>query len=326
MIELSIIIPVYNGEKVIARCIDSILNQNFKAYEIILVDDGSKDNTAEIAEAYQKTYDNIRLIRKSNGGVGSARNMGIQNACGEYIMFIDADDTILGEDYLLCFLKDRSYDYVAGGLTHKYLDDSGNVIKETKQALTECENNELKSLPDNFFVSGFIHTSCSKLYKLNIIKKYNITFPDFRLSEDTAFNLSYIKHIKNWKINSNTGYCYLHEKKSENATSKFVPDDILIYISIFEKATALNIDEQIIKNMMFYQFYALCYRCVMNTDYTNRQKKETLLYFMKQPYVKNVLRTAKTSWNDRISGMLFTTCRISWIQAWFSIINKSSAK
>ncbi len=326
MIELSIIIPVYNGEKVISRCIDSILNQSFKAYEIIVVDDGSKDNTAEIVKAYRKANDNVRLLQKSNGGAGSARNTGIKNARGEFIMFIDADDIIQGENYLLDFFENRSFDYIAGGLTHKYLDDNGKITKETTQALADCENNNLKSLPDTFFVNGFVHTSCSKLYKLSLVKEFNIAFPDFRLSEDTAFNLSYLKHIKNWKIINNSGYCYLHEKKAENATSKFVPGDILIYVNIFEKAAALNIDEQIIKKMMFYQFYALCYKCVMNTDYSNNQKKETLNYFMKQPYVKNVLRTAKTSWNDRISGQLFTTRRISWIKAWFSIVNKSSVK
>jgi len=96
----SIIIPVYNSVLCVENCLDSILNQNFKDFELILVDDGSTDNSFEICQAYQKQDNRIKLLRKKNGGQGSTRNIGVKIANGDYIMFVDSDDAI-GPDTLL---------------------------------------------------------------------------------------------------------------------------------------------------------------------------------------------------------------------------------
>ena len=91
---VSVIIPVYKVEKYLQRCVDSVLNQNFKNYEIILVDDGSPDNCPIICDKYAANYDNVSVIHKANGGLSSARNEGIRSASGEYILFVDSDDWI----------------------------------------------------------------------------------------------------------------------------------------------------------------------------------------------------------------------------------------
>lgn len=94
MPEISIIVPVYNVEKYLEQCIDSILTQTFEDFELILVDDGSPDKCPEICDEYAQKDDRVRVIHKENGGVSSARNAGMKLACGEYILFCDSDDYV----------------------------------------------------------------------------------------------------------------------------------------------------------------------------------------------------------------------------------------
>ena len=99
MPKISIIVPVYNTEKYISNCIESILKQKEKDFELLLIDDGSKDQSGRICDTYATKDDRIKVIHKKNGGVSSARNLGIDHAKGEMIFFIDSDDTV-GPDYL----------------------------------------------------------------------------------------------------------------------------------------------------------------------------------------------------------------------------------
>lgn len=94
MAEVSIIVPVYNVESYLAKCLDSCINQNFTDMEIVCVNDGSNDSSVEILQAYSKFDSRIKIINKKNGGLSSARNAGIAEACGKYIMFVDSDDWI----------------------------------------------------------------------------------------------------------------------------------------------------------------------------------------------------------------------------------------
>ena len=92
--KLSIIMPVYNVEDYLCKCIDSVLNQDYEDYEVILVDDGSPDECPKICDSYAKKHDNIRVVHRENGGLSAARNSGIEVAIGEYILFVDSDDYI----------------------------------------------------------------------------------------------------------------------------------------------------------------------------------------------------------------------------------------
>ena len=92
--KISIIVPVYNAEQYLRRCIDSILNQSFTDFELILIDDGSKDKSSDICDEYAAKDSRVRIFHKENGGVSSARNVGLDNSCGEWVAFVDADDEI----------------------------------------------------------------------------------------------------------------------------------------------------------------------------------------------------------------------------------------
>ena len=99
-LKFSIILPIYNVEKYLPKCVESILSQTFTDYEIILVDDGSTDNSPAICDKFAKEHSNIKVIHKVNGGQSEARNLGADTANGEYIIFIDSDDFIIKNDFL----------------------------------------------------------------------------------------------------------------------------------------------------------------------------------------------------------------------------------
>lgn len=119
--KISIIIPIYNVEQYLEECIDSAINQTFKAYEIILVDDGSEDSSGIICDRYERKYSEIKVIHKKNGGLSDARNAGLKQAVGEWVYFIDADDYIL-PDTLEVFVKatknNMNLDFIHGSLCH----------------------------------------------------------------------------------------------------------------------------------------------------------------------------------------------------------------
>nr|WP_223225772.1 glycosyltransferase [Lactobacillus gasseri] len=124
--KVSVIIPVYNDEKYLRQCVDSVLAQTYSDLEIILVDDGSTDHTPEICEKYREKYDQIRVLHKKNGGVGSSRNAGLAIATGEYVLFVDHDDWLDKhhiEDLYNLAVKNKA-DIAAGNFNIFYDDKS----------------------------------------------------------------------------------------------------------------------------------------------------------------------------------------------------------
>ena len=111
---ISIIVPIYNREKYLSECIDSILVQSYSDFEVLLIDDGSTDRSGEICDEYAQKDARIRVFHKENGGVSSARNVGLDNATGEWIAFVDSDDWV-GEKYLESFSGHLDADLVIGG-------------------------------------------------------------------------------------------------------------------------------------------------------------------------------------------------------------------
>ena len=187
---VSIIVPVYNGEKTIRDCIYSLEKQSYKNFEIIIVDDGSQDGTRDICEQLQNRYGNIRVISTENGGVSRARNIGLQHAHGEYIQFVDSDDTV-------------SFEYTEK-MIHEMNADVDLVIcgyKEVSHCTEECitAKSQTFSYKDAFFdelikTNKLINSPVNKLFKKEIICS---SFPeDLTLGEDLVFNLRYLKLCK----------------------------------------------------------------------------------------------------------------------------------
>lgn len=198
---ISVIIPVYNKEDYISDCVNSVLNQTYENYEIIIVDDGSTDNSYDICKDYSNRYKCVRLFHQANNGPAAARNFALQHSSGEYVVFLDADDW-LEQDYLYK-LNESDGDLVISGYKKVFEDSTRKIYKWNDYVAKKddfpkyifCEENM------NLFVGP-----CLKLFRRDIIQKYCILFPDIRFGEDTAFVFQYLKYCNDFCVIDYAGY------------------------------------------------------------------------------------------------------------------------
>ena len=198
---VSIIVPVYNSEKYLHRCIESIINQTYKNIEIILINDGSVDDSGKICDAYALSDKRIRVIHAENSGPAAARNVGIENSKGSFIFFVDSDDFI--EADILCLLiknyRRHDADIIIGDFNKIRNGSPEGRHKETlfnsklliKQDIVEYARCYLKR-PNKFLLFAY---SWGKLFRASIIKDNSISFDtNLHTFEDVAFNYDYLKH------------------------------------------------------------------------------------------------------------------------------------
>lgn len=180
MIKLSIIIPVYNVEKYIEKCITSLINQTIKEIEFIFVNDGTPDNSINIIKKYQKNDKRIKLINKENGGQASARNLGLKYAKGEYIAFLDSDDYVKEEMYEKMYnkAKQNDLDIVICNYFLTYKDK----IEEMKNDITNKKEKTI--LPKEYIL--LTPSPWNKIIKKSYLEKINFTFPEGIIYEDYA--------------------------------------------------------------------------------------------------------------------------------------------
>ena len=223
---VSIIVPIYNVEKYLRRCIDSILNQTFKDFELILVNDGSTDNCEDICKGYEAKDKRIKYFYQNNSGVSVARNKGIENSCGKYIQFIDSDDYI-DKNFLEVivdrFNKDNS-DIVFIGFYNEY--NNGEIYKE-KYYDTSITSNSIQEYCLKLYKSDLFGYTCCKTFKSSIVKKFNIRFNvKMNYCEDELFTCDYCNHIKRMSIENRTLYHYIDYQGNRNTLSKKDKDEI----------------------------------------------------------------------------------------------------
>lgn len=222
MATVSIIVPVYNTEQFLRKCIDSILSQTYTDWELILVNDGSKDNSGKICDEYKKTDKRIKVVHKPNGGVSSARNLGLSMAHGEYVCFIDADDWV-EPAYLEDFQLDKiKADFYVSGASYDVYD---KVYSQLIYTETFCRNAETikeqfirQHLDDNGYPWG-------KVYKLNLIRENELNFnASLSMNEDHIFVFQYYYLIDTLFIASSCKYHYtVFDNAGRKLSSKSVP-------------------------------------------------------------------------------------------------------
>ena len=216
MPKVSVIIPVYNTEKYLRKCLDSVVNQTLKDIEIICVNDGSPDNSLAILEEYAQNDNRIKIINKSNGGLSSARNAGLEISQGEFIGFVDSDDWIEPETYELAFnaMNDYNPDLVCWG---------ANVVADDKfsdyERLKEQQDNHIikfEGLKEfNYVCDDYISaTVWNKLFKAKIIKDYNVLYPEGLDNEDIEFTIKYLLHCNKVFFINKYLYNYLQRESS----------------------------------------------------------------------------------------------------------------
>ena len=215
--QYSVIIPVYNAERTLRRCLDSLVGQQFSDYELLLINDGSTDGSDAICREYANTYSCVRYFAKENGGVSSARNLGLEQAEGEYILFVDSDDYV-SQDYFALLshtLESNAVDLLMfgyrnfGGASTEW--DTGVFCEETESGVAKRIS---------FAVCQYLFSSLlSKAFKRQIIERDNIRFSnDLAIGEDQTFIFTYAMHIRS--IGSIENHLYNVDVSDGNSLSR----------------------------------------------------------------------------------------------------------
>jgi glycosyltransferase involved in cell wall biosynthesis len=242
----SLIIPVYNSQKTIKRTLLSVLKQTFSSYEVIVVNDGSSDSTANILQEFS-AYSQVTVIHQINAGVSAARNSGMQQACGEYVLFLDADDWV-DDNFLMIFKQNldawpaESVDLMVGNL------NDNRVGKVSQAGFFSNEDipyvlGELE-MSDNI---GYLHNKC---YRRQIIDELNLRFLEgISMSEDLLFNLKFFSCISNFLVTPGAAYHYedvegsLSKRKVQYSELKVRKQFLTaLYDSIISKYQSSNLD------------------------------------------------------------------------------------
>lgn len=222
---VSVIVPIYNAEKNMEQCIDSILSQKYHRFEVILVDDGSTDRSFEICRQYSEKDIRIRVCHQVNSGAGAARNTGIKLAKGQYLMFVDSDD-YLDPDMLSDGIKHMESGcelYVSGTLMEFFKDNAIEKTVEYKGREKEYTTKELLEALDKEYPPLCIGGPCSKLFITSILQDTKCYFDtEMTVNEDGFFCLDYISRIS--KV-SFSNQCFYHYRKGndESLCSRYTP-------------------------------------------------------------------------------------------------------
>lgn len=213
----SVIIPVYNAKETLRRCLDSLVRQQFSDYELLLINDGSTDGSDAICREYANTYSCVRYFVKENGGVSSARNLGLEQVEGEYILFVDSDDYV-SENYF-SVISDALDNNVVDLLMFGYCNfgsisaewDTGEFNENTEVGIAI----RVSSAMQQYLFSSL----CSKAFKKQIIEQYNMRFGnDLAIGEDQAFIFTYAMHIRS--IGSIEDHLYNVDVSDGNSLSR----------------------------------------------------------------------------------------------------------
>lgn len=288
-INISIIIPVYNAERYLYKCIDRILIENTSFIELILVDDGSTDNSSRIIDQYASQNEKIIVVHQANGGVSKARNVGIEKASGQWIYFLDSDDWI-EPDYLSNFTKDaENYDLIIQGFTTDNIDtgETKNVKFKANHKLKNYEVIEMLQYKKNVHNGYLWH----RLFKRSIILENNLRFVEgCNFAEDGVFFLQYMRYVKKTNVLETFGHHYVIHNSS--LTNRKYPSEF--YFSIADMYyKALNEIEGDTRYRNFCQnyiwqlvFYWIINRLLYTENKQLKKDMDSVLGFLRSRDVK----------------------------------------
>lgn len=225
--KVSVVVPVYNVEKFLRECVDSLLNQTVSAHEIILVDDGAKDNSGRICDEYAEKYEIVKVIHKENAGLGMARNTGLDHVTGDYVVFIDSDDFCQADmiERLVAIVRETGCDTCKTSFNRVDMEGrflracpvEPGVFKET-QVSSQLLPRMIGSAPDK--KDSIPMSACCTMYSMDIINRYGLRFVSERvwISEDLVFNIDYFAKAQYVVLSNYIGYNYRTNTNSLTTT------------------------------------------------------------------------------------------------------------
>lgn len=237
---VTVVICAYNSENTIAKCLKSVSNQSYKNLQILVVNDGSTDNTVDVCGELMKRDPRIIVVNQPNSGVSAARNKGLVNAAGDYVTFVDSDDYLEDDHIEKLISRIDGSKLVITGYYYDLLDQNGRLVRRTEKKEDFSGEYFLKDLV-NLYTKELLAVVWNKLYITSMINEQNIRFDeDIRLGEDFLFNLDYLSccGVESFFVCKDTTYHYINQKK-ERLSSSYNERFIDIQNTIFHKFKAL---------------------------------------------------------------------------------------
>lgn len=316
---ITIVVPIYNAEKYLNRCIESIVNQTYENTEIILVDDGSPDNCPQMCDEWAEKDSRIKVIHKENAGAGMARNTGLDNANGEYIFFIDSDDYVSTQIAEKCLLNAEKYDsdVVIFGRCDTF--ENGKQIE--KKILTEkiiFDRNDIRNelIPAMLtYEFGIGMSIWSKMYKTETIKKLNKRFVSERelFSEDVYFAIDFFADIDTVTVlNENLYYYFVRENSLSRSfdPNRHQKQNDYFYIKTIELAQKKNLSVKTLEHIAVrYHMYSIANMKQIILADLDKQKKKIFRSFFENDILLSTLTDEILHHEERNSQLFWKLFR-----------------
>lgn len=264
--KISVIVPVYNVEKFIDRCVESLVNQTFKDIEIILVDDGSTDGSPAICDEWAKKDSRIKVIHKKNGGASDARNAGLDLAKGRYVGFVDSDDFIEPDAYETLFeeAESKGYDVIYTG-NKTYRSDgtfSVNGVLDIEYRKEEIPTHIKKMLYDENLASERDHVVLSAsmgIYSREVIEQNSLRFWVGYFGEDILFNIDFLMHSERVRClpKSFYHYCYNGESRTQSFKESKIYQIFQLYEALVDKVKCYGLQDMEWRAMLMFVDYMI---------------------------------------------------------------------
>lgn len=315
---VSIIIGLFNVSNYLEeKRLSCILHQSWSDLEILLVNDGSTDNTPALCQELAKEDARIRLINKPNGGLGSARNAGLDAATGEFVWFYDVDDDVELDliEKNVRWMQDYQVDMTIFGMYYSYPDTDHTEISHFKDHLF-TSNEELKaSFVDDLFLvpngNGFV---INKFYRRDFIQRVRARFGWQRIQQDELFNFQLYPNVNRLYVSSEPLYHYYIYSNGNNR-SRFIPDRILIYESIFDGINLFledwNLNDKRVAEAAYKRLYQGIDQCVLFNSFhpaapsSRKWKKAEIIGILSRPKVRNCLDHITRHNEFNLEGKMF---------------------
>lgn len=258
--ELSIILPVYNGEKFVSRAISSVLQSKLQQWELIIINDGSTDNTNKVCREFAAMDSRIIFFEQKNHGLSYSRNQGVSLSTGKYVAFLDADDYV-EEDYyenMLKLARRSDADFIVSGFCREFIHASDHVKRVNVKLPSmlvdvQCDMQELSM--NTWFYNVYIHV-WNKLYQRSYLDKYVISFDDnLRYGEDVPYNIRNLEHASKLLFTDLTGYHYICHENVRLTTAwrpTILEDNCRIYHAIIQhEKRCWNLQQSVVASGMY---------------------------------------------------------------------------
>lgn len=314
MCSISVILPIYNSERFLHHCIDSILAQTFTDWELLLIDDGSKDASGSICDKYAAKDERIRVFHKENGGVSSARNLGLDHAKGEYVVFVDSDDWV-DDSYLNCLLPENREDLVCCSfeVEDSYKRNNWNVQLADSNETTEA-------LEENLTKFAFCSVTC-KSFRNSLIQENNVRFhEEITQCEDGLFVFDYLSVCRcRVKTKSKCSYHYRWDSKERDMYKCFPMEQSYLLMRLLSErlVTIQNIYQ--CSNAVYLQHEMLCsqiyniYRTIKVNESSLFKRISEYIKLLKNDYVRDLLLDKSFMRNRRHGIVSYCLMRILYI-------------